>query len=198
MATNDSKSDKYNQAVAKATGKETGAAQAGEIVTAAPKNAEALVKTFHPDALAQEFAKDMASGTFEAAPQILSLQKGQMVEGILEGNGPVAEFKDGDTGEVTFVQTWVIKDPSGAVRISILSSAQLDRKLIGFIGHYVKIARGEDVPVAGTKKRMTEYMVWGPKLPGGQQRQWFEISNEKRAEIAAGAAQRSLPAGDAS
>lgn len=181
-----SKSDKYDQAVARATGTNAAASgEAGEIVTTPPKGAEALVKTFHPDALLAEFGKDMSSGKFEAAPQILSLQKGQMVEGVLEGNGPVAEFKDEDTGEVTYVQTWVIKDPTGAMRVSILSSAQLDRKLLGFIGHYVKIARGEDVPVKGTKKRMTEYMVWGPKLPNGAQRQWFEISNEKRAELAA-------------
>jgi hypothetical protein len=187
-----SKSDKYDQAVAKATGSHAGG-EVGEIVTTPAKGAEVIVRSFQPHELEKEFAKDMNSGGYEAAPQILSLQKGQMVEGILEGNGPVAEFTDEDTGEVSHVNTWVIRDPSGAMRVSILSSAQLDRKCIGFIGHFIKIARGEDVPVKGTKRRMTEYLVWGPKLANGVQRQWFELSNEERAKLAAGNAQRAIP-----
>lgn len=194
-----SKSEQYNQAVTRATGAHGAAgAKAGELVTAPPiADVSTMLKTYENPADMQAIVqKDLASGDFEAAPQILSLKEGQVVEGILEGNGPMAEFTDGETGEVTCVKTWVIADPTGAVRISILSSAQLDRKLNGFIGGQVKIARGKEVNIAGTKKRMTEYMVWGPRLAGGRKRQWFDVPNETRMalEHGNGHAHRALPA----
>lgn len=185
-----SKSQKYDQAVAKATG-----AQTAEITTPVPKGAESMITKYHPDALLAKINEDLASGKYEAAPQIFKFETGTVVEGFLEGNGPDAEFTDHETGEVTTVKTWIIANANRSARISILSSAQLDKKLNGFIGSFVKIARGNEVNIAGTKRRMTEYMVWGPKLPNGQPRQWFDVSNEAR--LAAGNNHRALPAGNA-
>jgi hypothetical protein len=195
MATdNKSKSDDYNKAVARATGQ--GAGATGELMKAPPPGVDAMIRTIeNPGDLQAEIQKDLTSGKYEAAPQIMSLKEGQVIEGILEGNGPLAEFTDADTGEVSYVKTWIIADPTGAVRVSILSSAQLDRKLNGFIGGPVKIARGKDVNVAGTRRRMTEYMVWGPRLGGGKKRQWFDVSNETRMALEAGQ-HKALPAGN--
>ena len=185
----------FKETVDRARNKATG--QEMEVSTQIPAGAEAMVKTFkHTDELAQAIQKDLQTGHFEAAPQLFSLEQGQMIEGILEGNGPVAEFDrvNEHTGEVTTteVKTWIIADPSGSLRVSILSSAQLDRKLLGFIGQHVKIARGKDKNI-GNGKRLTEYMVWGPKLPNGKKRQWFDLPNETRAQIEANA-QRQIPA----
>lgn len=194
-----SKSEQYNQAVTRATGNAGAAAggvQAGELMKAQPPEAAALIKTMTPEEMKQEIATDLASGKFEAAPEILSLKEGQRIEGILEGNGPLAEFTDADTGEVTYVKTWILADDTGAVRVSILSSAQLDRKLNGFIGYKVKIARGKEVNIAGTRKRMTEYAVWGPRLANGKKRQWFDLSNAERMALEQGNGhQKALPAG---
>jgi hypothetical protein len=197
MATDSkSKSDQYNTAVARATGGGAAGAQTGELMKAQPPEAAALIKTMSPEEMKAEIAADLASGKFEAAPEILSLKEGQRIEGILEGNGPMAEFTDQDTGEVTNVKTWILADDTGAVRVSILSSAQLDRKLNGFIGYKVKIARGKEVNIAGTRKRMTEYAVWGPRLANGQKRQWFDVSNETRMALAQGNGHKALPAGN--
>jgi hypothetical protein len=187
--------NKLQTAIDKARNKETG--QEMEVSSAVPPGAEAMVKTFkHNDELAQHVAADLATGNYEAAPQLFSLEEGQMIEGILEGNGPVAEFTkvNKDTGEVTTneVKTWIIADKTKSLRVSILSSAQLDRKLLGFIGCPVKIARGKDKNI-GDGKRMTEYMVWGPRLSGGAKRQWFDLSNEARAALEANK-QHALPA----
>jgi hypothetical protein len=173
-----STSEKYDKAVAKATG--TSAHGTQEISTPVPKGAESMVQKFHPDALIQKINDDLASGKFEAAPQIFKIEEGMVVEGFLEGNGPDAEFTDAETGEVTTVRTWIIANENRSARISILSSTQLDKKLNGFIGSFVKVARGREVNISGTKRRMTEYMVWGPKLPSGQSRQWFDVPNEAR------------------
>ena len=168
---------KFDTAVAHARGKEAGTQ---EISTPIPRGAESMITKHTPDALMTKINEDLASGKYEAAPQIFKLEEGMVVEGFLEGNGPEAEFTDAETGEVTTVKTWIIANSNRSARISILSSAQLDRKLNGFIGSFVKIARGREVNIAGTKRRMTEYMVWGPKLPGNQSRQWFDVPNEAR------------------
>lgn len=168
-----SKSDKFAKAVARVT----------EIdVSKPPKSAEAMIKPFTPD----QMEADLATGKYEAAPQIVRLAQGTVIEGLLEGHGPDAEFTDATTGEVTIVKTWIIADPTRTVRVSILSSVQLDRKLNGFIGSHVKIARGPDVNVGGGK-RMTEYLVYGERLPNGRMRQWFDVTDETRM-LAAGAA----------
>lgn len=184
-----SKSTKYDQAVTKARGGDAGTA---EITTPIPRGAETMIAKFHPDALMAKINEDLASGKYEAAPQIFKLEEGMVVEGFLEGNGPEAEFTDADTGEVSTVKTWIIANANRSARISILSSTQLDKKLNGFIGSFVKIARGREINIAGTKRRMTEYMVWGPRLPNNQPRQWFDVPNEARL---AGSNRHALPAG---
>jgi len=188
----ENKSDtKYQNAVDKARGNTP---QVMDPQAPPPASSGAMVKSYHPDALKKKLEADLASGAFESAPQIYTLKVGEVIEdAILEGNGPVAEFVAKD-GTVSHVQTWILADATGASRISILSSVQLDRKLIGFIGQRVNIARGEDVNI-GNGQRMTEYLVWGPKLPNGQKRQWFELSNETRAQIEA-QKQHQLPAGN--
>ena len=168
---------KLETSIAQARAREAGTQ---EISTPIPKGAESMITKHTPDGLYAKINEDLASGKFEAAPQIFKLEEGMVLEGFLEGHGPEAEFTDAETGEVTTVKTWIIANSNRSARISILSSAQLDRKLNGFIGSFVKIARGREVNIAGTKKRMSEYMVWGPKLPGNQARQWFDVPNEAR------------------
>jgi hypothetical protein len=196
MSDKPSTSAKYDQAVARATGKDAPNGSTDMVAGTPPPGAEAMVKTYTPEQLQKHIADELSTGKFEAAPQLFKFIEGQTVEGILEGNGPEAEFTDEDTGEVTHTKTWIIADVTGAMRISILSSVQLDRKLNGFIGHHVKIARGRDTRIG--KRIMTEYFVWGHKLPGGKKRQWFELSNEQRAAIEAGEDARALPPGTAS
>lgn len=181
---NKNRTTSHQDTVNQALGKTNDGPQTGDLMKPPPAEAMVMIRNFeNPAELTQVIRDDLASGGFEAAPQLMSLKEGQMIEGICEGNGPDAEFHDNDTGEVTYVKTWIIADPTGAVRVSILSSVQLDRKLLGFIGCPVKIARGKDANIAGTRKRMTEYQVWGPRLPGGRKRQWFDIPAEKRAEL---------------
>lgn len=113
--------------------------------------------------------------SLEFAPQVHKLEEGDMVEGVLEGNGPDAELEQVDraTREVktNIVKTWIIAHPSGGQRISILSSAQLDRKLPPFIGSIVKIVRGKDIETRNGQ-RVTDYLVAGPKREDGQRRSW--------------------------
>jgi hypothetical protein len=179
------KSDKFDNAVARATGNQSD--DAGAMV--APPGTEGMLSKFTPE----DIQAKLATGKYEAAPQLLSLKPGQQITGILEGHGPAAEFIDNNTGEVKEVATWIIADPSGTVRVSILSSAQLDKKCNGFIGGEVTIARGNDVNIGGSR-RMTEYFVFGPKLPGGKRRQWFDMDDKDRV-IDAPAAHHALPVG---
>lgn len=190
MSTTDtSKSDKFNKAVTRATG-------AGNEIDAptVPLTADvaAMVKATAPGSIAER----LSTGKYEAAPQLFKLEPGQEISGVLEGHGPDAEFEHLDkvTGVVTTstVKTWIIADPSGAVRVSVLSSAQLDKKMNGFIGGPITIARGQDVNISGGR-RMTEYIVFGPKIEG-KRRQWFDVDDTERAIMEA-RTQHALPAG---
>lgn len=163
---------KFDQATKNARGREAARNGSTEIVkhnaATAPEvfsdtlNTGALVEQFDPEV----FADGIADGTWDAAPQILTLEAGQMIQGILVGNGPVAEFEEIKQGVVEKheVQTWIIKSPTSGIRVSILSSAQLDAKLRDRVGQYVMIARG---PERDTKKgkRVTEYLVKSRALP---------------------------------
>lgn len=160
-----SKSDKFNKAVDRARGVE------GEHMGDAPSipmSGALVVK-----ASEAEIRAIMSDPDLEFAPQVKSLEEGEMVVGFLEGNGPDAEFTDTDkaTGEVKhkIVKTWIIAAPDGGQRISILSSAQLDRKLPPFVGGVVKIVRGKDVKTGGGF-RVTDYLVAGPKKSDGSRR----------------------------
>ena len=187
MAT-DSKSDKYNKAVTRATG--------GDVESAAPAipTNTTLVRKVVTKA---DVDAVMADPSLEFAPQVYSMEQGDLIEGVLEGNGPEAEFerKNEHTGEVTTnaVQTWIIRSHDGRQRISILSSAQLDKKLPPFVGGPVKIVRGKDLNIDGGR-RVTDYLVAGPKLPDGKIRSW--ASAPKLPMIDAASAPAALPAGN--
>lgn len=107
--------------------------------------------------IAREFEDDLRRGDFEIAPQLYSLRAGEVIEGDLE-EGPLAEFVDERTTEKRLTRTWIITMRNRA-RVSILSSAQLDRKVPSFVGGFVKICRGEDVRAG--RNIMTEYLVGG-------------------------------------
>lgn len=158
---------KIDQAIQNVRNKENGEQ------LAKPMNAASLVTMATPEELAQ-IEKDLASGDWDSAPQMLDLAKGQVLYGILEGNGIPAEFERVDkmTGIVTTnsVDTWIIRSLVGNVRVSILSSAQLDKKLPGYVGGPVKIVRGDDVNFTGG--RYTDYLVLGPKRADGSIRDW--------------------------
>ena len=124
---------------------------------------------------AEQIAEMMNDETLEFAPQVHSMEEGELIEGILEGKGPSTTFTQKDPAtsqEVTrVVDTWLIASPNGSLRISILSSVQLDKKLPPFVGGYVKIFRGKEVKT--TKGfRVTDYLVSGPRRADGRPRSW--------------------------
>lgn len=169
------KSDKFAQAVKKATGQEmtvTGAdAGLGELkaLEVIPLGFGEIAKPFTPD----EAAVTMASGKYEWAPRVLQLVEGLLVEGILEGRGEDVEMDQVDpvakTVSTKIVSTWVLRAPRTGLRASFLTAAQLESKLPPFIGVMVKIFVG---PMRESKKghRYRDYLVGGDKLPDGQQR----------------------------
>ena len=175
-------STKFNKAVDRANGdtKDTGAA----MVNTTPMLMRKGVKMEEVEAL-------FSSGEYEFAPQNMSLEEeGDMIEGILEGYGPDAEFTDPATGVVRTVQTWIVATPDGSQRAGILSSAQLDRKLPPFIGSPVKIIRGKNLKTSNGFK-VADYLVAGPKMKDGKRR---ECAMTKPAVIEAHEAPQ-LPAG---
>ena len=175
-------SNKYDAAVKKATG--TATEHAPGAVLEAPamtKGAQAMVIK----------VSDLDIGALindpglEFAPQALTLEEGQMIDGVLEGHGPVAEVTDPTTKEMREVDTWVIRSHDGNARVSILTSAQLEKKLPPFIGGPIKIIRGKDLKT-GSGRRVTDYLVCGPKLASGKQRSFADPNPTMRA-LAAGA-----------
>jgi len=160
---NDKSSSKFDKAVDRARGNT-------EVVDAAAPDAIAPgVLAMISDMTTESMSAITSDPTMEFAPQLVSLKEGQMIAGLLEGNGPEAEFTHVDkaTGKVThtIAQTWIVKDPKGGQRASILSTAQLDRKLPPFIGGLVKIVRGPDIQT-NNGYRVTDYLVAGPKIEG--------------------------------
>ncbi len=144
-----------------------------------------------------DVAAFMNDGDSEFAPQIKSMEEFDRITGILEGYGPDTEFtqKDAATGkEVTrTVHTWILRAPKGAMRLSILSSVQLDAKLPPFIGDLVSIARGKDIKARNGVFRIANYMVKGPPVPG-KQRSWSRSELAPRT-IEATVNPAQLPAG---
>jgi hypothetical protein len=191
---NETKSSKYAEAVNRGTHGETQMAVTGAQDPVVLGRAAAMVRKLDKKEQIAEFAADIESGKFESAPEIYTLVEGDKIEGILEGNGPDAEFEDEDTGKISIVKTWIVASPGGEMRLSILGGAQLDRKLPGFIGSFVKIAHHGQQNIKGTKFRMNVFLVTGEKLPGGKKREWFP---QQRPAIDAHS-QHALPAGDAS
>lgn len=170
-------SDKYNAAVKKATG------QAPEPTPGTSPDApilsggmQAMISSISPEELGQL----MNDPGLEFAPQALSLEEGQKVSGILEGEGPMAEVTDPQTKEMRSVPTWVIRSHDGNARVSILTSVQLEKKLPPFIGGPVQIMRGKDLKT-GNGRRVTDYLVCGPKLKDGKQRVFSNPNPDRRA-----------------
>jgi hypothetical protein len=160
-----SKSDKFNKAVARATG-----ADVAPTVATIIGGADAMITPFDPAELNQL----AATGKIEFAPQMMSLEEGQKITGILEGYGPGNDFVNEDTGEIRHVDSWIIASPDGGLRVSILSSAQLDRKLPPFIGGMVGVARNKDLKIQNGH-RCADYHVWGPKATDGKRRSWATL-----------------------
>lgn len=170
-------SPKYKAAVARATG------QAPEPTPGATTDAPVLSSGMHAmigSVSQEEIGQLMNDPTLEFAPQALTLEEGQRVSGILEGEGPMAEVTDPTTKEMRPVRTWVIRSSDGNARVSILTSAQLEKKLPPFIGGPVQILRGKDVKTQ-SGRRVTDYLVCGPKLKDGKQR---TFSNPNPAPLA--------------
>lgn len=180
-----SKSEKYNKAVARATGEgETPESNAPTIPTGAM-----VVKA--DDAT---IAAMMADGAMEWAPQVRKLEEGEMIVGILEGHGPPAELEKLNRVtkevEISHVPTWILVSQDGGLRMSILSTVQLEKKLPPFIGGLVKIVRGKDLPT-GNGQRVTDYLVGGPKRTDGVKRTWAV-----KPVLDAGSTVKELGAGD--
>jgi hypothetical protein len=170
-------SDKYNKAVARATG------QAPEPTPGATPETPALssgMQAMISSVSQEEIGQLMNDSTLEFAPQALTLEEGQKISGFLEGEGPMAEVTDPTTKEMRPVATWVIRSADGNARVSILTSAQLDKKLPPFIGGYVQIIRGKDVKTQ-SGRRVTDYLVCGPKLANGKQRVFSNPNPTQRA-----------------
>lgn len=168
---------KYGASVARAvTGQAqpTGApaADGNEPNALMPKQATAML--FKPSK--DEIDAMMSDPTLEFAPQVHKLEEGDMIVGVLEGEGPEAEFSQLDPvtkEQVTrTVKTWIIAAPDGGIRLSLLSSVQLDKKLPPYIGGMVKIVRGKDIKTNNGIFRVTNYMVAGPRQANGQPRSW--------------------------
>lgn len=162
---------KYDKAVDNARNKDSGGIAAQPI-----GDVQAMISTFTPE----EIQAEAARGGVEFAPQNMALEPGKKISGILEGMGPGNDFEDEDTGIVRHVDSWVISSPDGSMKVSILSSAQLDKKLPPFVGGFVNIARNVDIKLAGGH-RCADYMVWGPKLENGRKRSFSALP----AEVAA-------------
>ena len=159
-----SQSDKYSKAVADATGTTTIAKMSPEeAAIAVASGAAGMKKKADPARL----LKMVESGKYEFAPQNIAMEEGETIEGILEGEGPGNDFEN-DDGEIKHVKSWIIAALDGSnMRASMLSTAQLDRKLPPFIGGPVYIQRGKDIKTSGGRK-CTEYLVGGLKLPNNQ------------------------------
>jgi hypothetical protein len=160
MANGNGSGSKYDKAVDRATH-----GPGADAAVVPVKNMDAFITKGVTDEQMKAILDDPA---LEFAPQIYKLEQGEMVAGVLEGNGPSAEFEH-DAGhgvmETNEVKTWIIASQDGRQRISILSSVQLDRKLPPFVGGFVKIVRGKDINIAGAR-RVTDYMVAGTKVAG--------------------------------
>ncbi len=175
-------SDKYNKSVERATGQAP--THAPDAVMDAPpltRGAQAMVLKISE----ADIGGLMNDATLEFAPQALTLEEGQMIDGFLEGEGPPAEVTDQTTKEMKEVRTWVIRSHDGNARVSILTSAQLEKKLPPFIGGPVKIIRGKDLKTSNAR-RVTDYLVCGPKLASGKQRSFADPNPTMRA-LTAGA-----------
>jgi len=138
------------------------AARHGQALVVESENGKAVLATIGGEMTkkfdARALAERVASGKRSCAPQIWSIPEGDSLCGILEGNGPEQELAKPGTGEVHAVQTWILRGVESGLRVSILSSVQLDRKLPPLVGRYVEISRGPERKT-NSGGRYTEYIV---------------------------------------
>jgi hypothetical protein len=178
---------KWDKATARVTG------EGAQPESNAPGVPASVMISKADDATIAEMLKDPS---MEFAPQVHKLSEGDMITGILEGNGPDAELENLDrvTKEVrtSIVKTWIIASADGGQRVSILSTAQLERKLPPFVGGLVKIVRGKDINT-NNGQRVTDYLVGGPKREDGTRRSW---AMKPVLDVPATEKQNALPAGN--
>lgn len=171
MSTNNGKppnvtNAKYEAAIARARGQ-----QSQELVPAAselprelaiPLGAQDLIRGY----TAADLAVDMAKNDFEWAPQVLKLEEGMLIDGILEGSGGAVELESIDRATMSVstkeVGTWIVRHPVTGYRISFLSTVQLDNKLPPYVGGRVKIYVG---PMLDSSKghRYRDFRVGGER-----------------------------------
>jgi len=128
-----------------------------------------------------QVAANLASGKWKAQPQIMKLKRNVPVLAFLEGPGPDAELNDPREGK-KLVGTWILRSlDNPGVRVSILTAAQLDKKLPGYVGdpEGVCITRLEEHDTA-SGGRVTDYVVCGAA----------EVVDRQLAEVAAAKASR--------
>lgn len=193
---------KYGASVARATGQAPAptagqASEGGEPNALMPKQANVML--FKPSQT--EIDAMMNDASLEFAPQVHKLEEGDMIAGVLEGEGPEAEFTQMDPvtkEQVTrTVKTWIIAAPDGGIRLSLLSSVQLDKKLPPFIGGMVKIVRGKDIKTNNGIFRVTNYMVAGPRQANGKPRSWTRPHVIDATALDAAPSAGALPPGSA-
>ncbi len=164
-------STKYADTVARATGTEVATADEHAPSIPLSRGAQAMISK-PSEAEIQDMMNDPDQ---EFAPQAKSMEEGELICGVLEGYGPDAELTRMDplTKEsvTQVVHTWIIAAPGGGLRVSILDTVQLAKKLPPFIGSSVKILRGKDTKT-GNGFKVTNYMVSGPKRTDGKARSW--------------------------
>jgi hypothetical protein len=156
---------------------------------------EAEWLTVMPEA---EFRATLEKGEYEFAPRNFALKENQTIYGYLEGNGPDAEFERKD-GTINIVKTWIFRHLTKGIRLSILSSVQLDKMLPPFIGSNVNVRRGEQQNI-GDGKRMTNFEVWGDwikdKEGNRKPRTWAMTSRVVDVHALEAGSQRSLSSGN--
>jgi len=173
-----SKSNKFDSAAARA--RNASSPHEGVIdepgtslATLGDAEVKAAVQSFDAGALAAL----VAAGAVKMGPRLLTLEAGQMIIGRIESEG-IATIEDENTKLPKEIRTWQIalcdreQKPTG-VRVSILSSAQLDREIppVHKSGNAAIICRGGEIQIKGGKRRMTEYFVLevqpGTVIPAG-------------------------------
>ncbi len=74
-------------------------------------------------------------------PKVTQLkERGQFIDGIIEGAGPEVEVHDPVTGEAKALGTHVFN--CGGAKFALLTSYQLDRELPKLVGRRVKVTYG--------------------------------------------------------
>lgn len=89
-------------------------------------------------------------------PNVVTLEVGQSLEGILVGPGAPVETHDKITGEEKSIPSFVFENDVG-VRVALMASYQLAKQLPDLIGRRVLIIRGETKRSGA--KQINQYIV---------------------------------------